>query len=111
MNQFRVIILPRADEDIERNARWWAENHDSPQAANWFFTVRRQILSLDTMPESYGLSAESDDFPCEIRDKFIGLGSKRSYRAVFTIREDAFSVLAVLRCAQDVLGPTDVELR
>jgi len=110
MQRFNVVILPRAEEDIERNATWWAENRDAAQAVEWFFTVRRQILSLETMPEIHGLSAENDDFPYEIRDRLIGLGSRRSYRAVFTIRGDTVYVLAVLRTTQDALRPTDVDL-
>ena len=44
MKEHSVIILPRAEEDIERNARWWAQHHDAAQAANyWLYTVRRQI--------------------------------------------------------------------
>lgn len=29
---YRVILLPRAERDIEANARWWAENHSVDQA-------------------------------------------------------------------------------
>lgn len=105
-----VVILPRAEEDIERNARWWAQHHDASQAADWFFSVRRQILALAELPERHGLSAENDHFPYEIRDKLVGLGSRRSYRAVFTIRDDTVYVLAVLRAAQDLLYPGDVDL-
>ena len=110
MKKHVVKILPRAEEDIERNARWWAEHHDVNQAVTWFHAVREQILSLDQFPDSNGLSAENDDFPYEIRDKLIGLGSRPSYRAVFTIRDDTVFVLAVLRGAQDYIRPDDVEM-
>lgn len=109
MNEFSVVILPKAEEDIERNARWWAENHDVDQAVKWFFAVRDQILSLKQQPESHGLSAENFDFPYDIRDKLIGLGARPSYRAVFTIRDETVYVLAVLRSSQDVLHPDDVD--
>ncbi len=110
MKVFRVTILPRAEEDIERNVRWWAEHHIAAEAANWFFTVRQQILALNQLPERHGLSAENDDFPYEIRDALIDLGSRRSYRAVFTIRDDTVFVVAVLRSAQDVLHASDIDL-
>jgi len=110
MKEFSVTILPRAEADIERNARWWAEHHDADQAVKWFYAARQQILSLKQMPESNGLSAENAEFPYEIRDKLIGLGSRRSYRAIFTIRDDEVLVLAVLRSAQDSLSPSDVEI-
>jgi plasmid stabilization system protein ParE len=110
MKEFSVTILPRAEADIERNARWWAEHHDADQAVKWFFAVREQVLSLKHMPKSNGLSAENAGFPYEIRDKLIGLGSRRSYRAIFTIRDDEVFVLAMLRSAQDSLSPSDVEI-
>jgi plasmid stabilization system protein ParE len=108
--KYAVTILPRADADIERNARWWTEHHDVDQAVRWFFAVRSQILSLEEFPESHALSVENDEFSCELREKLVGLGSRPSYRAVFTVRDNAVHVLAVLRAAQDRLQPGDVEL-
>jgi len=110
MTEFSVTILPRAEADVERNARWWAEHHDADQAATWFNTASEQILSLKLMPVSNELSIENDDFPYEIRDKLIGLGSRRSYRAVFTIRDKEVFVLAVLRTTQDSLTPSEVDV-
>lgn len=92
---FQIRVLPRAEADIERNAQWWADNHSVEQAARWFFTVREQLKTLRSFPESHGLSAENDDFPYEIRDKLVGLGSRPGYRAVFTIVEDTVHVLTV----------------
>lgn len=109
MNEYRVSILPRAVEDIERNANWWAENHDVAQASHWFEAVKEQILSLNQSPESHGLSSENDDFPYEIRDKLLGVGSHPTHRAVFTIREKTVFVIAVLGSAQRDLSPSDVE--
>jgi hypothetical protein len=37
--------------------------------------LSKQLKSLTTFPESHGLSPENDDFPYEIRDKVVGLGS------------------------------------
>lgn len=110
MSDYVVKIMPRAEQDIERNAQWWANNHDVNQAVKWFYAVRRQILSLADSPTSHGLSAENDDFPYEIRDKLIGLGSRPGFRAVFTVREHTVFVLAVLRGSQRPLRPGDVEL-
>ena len=110
MKMYVVKILPRAADDIERNAVWWADHHSVDQAIKWFDEVRRQILSLNRRPESHGLAEENDDFPYEIRNKLVGLGARRSYRAVFTIRDDVVFVLAVLHSAQDSLCPADVDL-
>lgn len=106
---YRLIILPQAKADVLRNAEWWAHHHSSEQAARWLDTVQSQLETIVDFPESHSVSAENDDFPYEIRDKLLGLGSRPSYRAAFTIRDDTVFVLTVRRSAQDVLRLSDVE--
>ena len=105
---FRVILLPRAEADIETNPQWWAKNHSVEQAARRFEAMHEQLRALADFPERNGPSAESDDFPYEIRDKLLGLGPRRGYRAVFTIRGDDVYVLTVRRASQGALRPDDV---
>ncbi|MBL8820053.1 MAG: type II toxin-antitoxin system RelE/ParE family toxin [Planctomyces sp.] len=79
------------------------------QALQWSDAIYDQIQTLTDFPESNSLSAENDDFPYEIRDKLVGLGSRPTYRAVFTIKDDTVFVLTVRRSAQDVLRQSEVE--
>ena len=44
----------------------------------------------------------------ELRDKLVGLGSRPSYRAVFTIRDDTVHVLTVRRGSQEPLHSVDL---
>lgn len=107
--KFRVSILPQARRDIDRNADWWAEHHSVEQALPWSDAVYDQLETLAEFPERNGLSSENGEFPYAIRDKLVGLGSRRSHRAVFTIKGDTVFVLSVRRGAQDILRPSDVE--
>jgi len=107
---FRIIILPRAEFDIEANARWWAENHSVEQAFQWFSVVHEQLKSLSEFPESYPLSAENGDFPCELRDRFLGLGTSTSHRAIFTIKNNTVYILTVRHTSRDVVRLTDIEI-
>jgi plasmid stabilization system protein ParE len=106
---YRLIILPQAKADVLRNAEWWALHHSSEQAARWLDTIQSQLESIADFPQSHSLSAENDDFPYEIRDKLLGLGSRSGYRAVFTIKDDTVYVLTVQRAAQDTLRPDQVD--
>ena len=106
---FRVAILPQARCDIDRNVEWWAEHHSVQQALRWSEAVYDQLETLATGPESHGLSAENGEFPYEIREKLVGLGSRPGYRAVFTIKDDTVYVLTIRRGAQDFLRPVDVK--
>lgn len=107
--KYRVTILPQAREDVQRNAEWWAHHHSSEQAARWLDTIQSQLESIADFPEMHSLSVENGDFPYELRDKLLGVGSRPSYRAIFTIKGDTVFVLTVRRSAQDVLRPSDVE--
>lgn len=105
---FRVTVLPQAKGDVKRNAKWWADHHSAERAARWLDTVETQLESLKDFPESHSLSAENDEFPYEIRDKLVGLGSRPRYRAVFTIKGDEVYVLTVQAAEQDRLTPDSV---
>ena len=102
---YRLIILPQAKVDVLRNAEWWAHHHSSEQAAIWLDTIQSQLESLADFPESHSLSAENDEFPYEIRDKLLGLGSRPGYRAVFTLKDDTVYVLPAAAARIEVLKP------
>lgn len=106
---FRIVLLPRAEADLEANARWWAENHSLEQAMRWLEAMHVQLKSLAQFPERNGLSRENDDFSYEIRDKPLGLGPRPSYRAVITIKDHTVFVLTVRRASQDALRPDQVD--
>lgn len=108
---YRVIILPQAHADIDRNADWWAHHHSLEQAQRWCEAIYNQLESLRQFPASYSRSPENNDFPVELRDKRIGLGSRPDYRAVFTIQDQTVTVLAVLRLSQDRLRPDESDIR
>lgn len=105
---YRVIILSQARGDIDRNAEWWADHHSLDEALRWSDRVYEQLGTLTLFPESHSLSAENDEFSYEIREKFVGLGSRPSYRAVFTIKEGTVYVLTVRRCSEDRLHSSGI---
>jgi plasmid stabilization system protein ParE len=104
---FRVIVLPQAKADIARNARWWAANHSVDQALDWLEAVEIQMQKLSENPERFGVSPENDIFSFEIRHMLVGLGNRKSYRAVYTVKEDAVFVLTVRRGEEDSLRARD----
>ena len=106
---FRVTILPQAQSDIDRNADWWADRHSVEQAIRWSDAIYDQLETLREFPERHPLAAENDEFPYEIREKLVGLGSRLGYRAVFTTKDDVVFVLTLRAAEEDRLKSTDVD--
>ena len=104
-----VRYTDQANADLFRNAHWWARNHSLDEALAWECAIEQQILTLHEMPERHGLAPENEDFPYEIRQKLVGSGPRPSYRAVFTIHENAVYVLTIRRGSQDALTPDEVD--
>ena len=67
---------------------------------------------LQRFVESHSLSAENDDFPCEIRDSVVRRGSSSRYRAVFPVKSDEVFVLTVRApmCHPEWEAPIAVQL-
>jgi len=108
---FRLVIHDDAREDINRNADWWAEHHSLNQALVWFDAIYEQLETLRELPERHPLAVENPKFPFDIHEKLIGVGSRPSYRAIFTIQGDVVHVLTIQRAAQGVVGPEDISFR
>ena len=106
--KYHVIMEEPAITEIEQNARWWAEHYSSRQALVWYDAAVDAIYSLESQPERHALSPENQEFDYEIRDLLFGIGSRPSYRAVFTIQGNAVHVLTVRRAAQDAIAPDDL---
>lgn len=101
--------MPQARGDIDRNADWWAKHHSVEQALRWSDAIYDQLEALRDSPKSYSLAGENDEFPYEIRQKLVGLGSRLGYRAVFTIKHEEVFVLTVQAAEQDRLTTHDVD--
>jgi hypothetical protein len=107
--KYRVVLHPFVVEDIRRNAVWWAEHHSSEEAVEWFDYAFASLESLEEFPASQPLAMENEDFPYELRNLLFGFGSRPSYRALFTVRDDVVHVLTVQYGAQNVVRPPDID--
>lgn len=106
---FALLVTDRARADIFRNAVWWAENHSPVQAIVWFDAIYEQLESLRLMPERFPLAPENGLVDIELREMPLGVGSRPSYRAVFTIQTKEVHVLTVRRASQDAITAADIE--
>ena len=105
----KVQISMRAMLDIQRNAEWWASHHSRSQAAEWFYRVYDQLEAISNAPLSYGVSAENGMFPFEVREALIGLGKRKSYRAIFRVQDNYITIYRVVRAAEGTIEADDLE--
>jgi plasmid stabilization system protein ParE len=106
---YGLVLTARARADILRNAEWWAENRSPDQALAWFDSIYEQLEGLRRMPERFPLAPENGSVEVEIREMPLGIGSRPSYRAVFTIKPLEVHVLTVRRASQDALPTEGIE--
>lgn len=103
-DEYRVILQPEAVEDMETSYSY-IERQQSTEAANtWATGLMDAINSLKMMPLRCPLARENAAFPVEIRQLLHGKRS-RTYRIIFTIRNDTVSILHIRSSAQDDLKP------
>lgn len=105
---FEIQIAEAAHDDITRNAVWWAEHHSYDQAIRWRDAIYQQLESLRKAAERHALAVENPQFNYDLREKLVGLGNQRGYRALFTIREQTVYVLAIHRATQGTVHPDDL---
>ncbi|MBF0132434.1 MAG: type II toxin-antitoxin system RelE/ParE family toxin [Magnetococcales bacterium] len=98
MKRFKVIVMPNAQNDIQK-AFAWLEEENPVHAEQWIREIRERILALETLPESHAIAPESAVFECDIRQILIGRGTP--WRVFFTVDGDQVQILHVRHGRQD----------
>ena len=96
---YRVILQPRAEEDIRRAAFWIRDRSKSPAALRWARGLRAKIATLKSNPGRCPVDPDSAAYGAEVRLLLYG---RRGgvYRVLFTIQGNAVRVLTVRHSAQ-----------
>ena len=108
MTRFTVNILPRAEQDFESLYLWIYEQSPSG-AASWFNAYQQSLTSLETQPTSHSLAPEDEHHAEEIRQLLFRTPRGKTYRALFTIREDQVYLLHLRGPGQDVMTAEDIQ--
>ena len=102
MKRCRVVVTPRAMDDIRDTYEWFLTENPL-HARRWLDGIRRRILALDTLPESHPVAPESDAFDCEVRQLLLGRGTP--WRVFFTVERTMVRVLHVRHGSRDHWRP------
>lgn len=101
---YRVIIQPRAEQDIQQAALYILEQSKSPATAQrWARSIRAKLDTLRFHPLRCPIDPDSDAYGTEVR--LLLYGRKRSrYSILFTVQSDMVRVLTVRHAAQRGIG-------
>ena len=100
----RVILQPRAVNDIHSAAQWIREKSQSPAVAlRWVHGIRSKIATLANQPLRCPIDPDSEAYGEEVRLLLHGKQGNR-YRILFAIQGDAVHILTVRHTAQRTLN-------
>lgn len=105
---YQVIVLPKARDEMYRDALWWSEHRSADQAARWLAGFEDAINNLANDADTHPLARENGNFSFELRQKTFGLGPKPTHRAIFEISGDKVLVHGVRHLARRDIGPDDL---
>lgn len=99
---YRVIIQPRAEQDILDSARYILDQSKSSEATlRWVRGIRAKIDTLKYHPLRCPI--DSDTYGGEVRTLLFGK-KRGQYRVLFTIHDDDVRVLTVRPSARRGIG-------
>jgi plasmid stabilization system protein ParE len=104
---FRVRILPRAANDLDRTISW-IEKRSVEGAKRWFSAFDAAVNRVLRNPESYSYAAENDDLDMELREFQFKTRKGKVYRAVFQIRDDEVCILRIRGPGQADITESDL---
>jgi len=100
---YKVIIEPHAEKDIE-NAFYWIAEHSRSSAEKWYRNLMETIISLEKFPDRCPKAMESEAFQDIILQLLYGK-NRNMYRILFTIQGNNVHVLHIRHCAQGYIEP------
>lgn len=102
---YRVVLTDRAARDLDEAYRWCAEQ--APETAvGWYNGFVDALNSLAHNPERCPVAAETQKLSVEVRQLLYG--QRRSYRALFLVREETVVVLHIRHTARRTPTPGDL---
>jgi plasmid stabilization system protein ParE len=101
-DQFRLLVLPRAEEDVAVIYSWLHDRSPSG-AARWLQAFEVATSRITQAPLEFALAPEATILGQPVRQVLFKTPKGRTYRAVFLISNDVISVLRVRGPGQPTL--------
>ena len=107
---FRVIIQPRAFDDLDEAYQYLSTRYSAATATAWYNGFLDSLYSLGENPLRFGYARENHKFAGEIR-QLLYRRHKTVHRALYTVEDDAVRILCIRHSAQRDVRPEDISGR
>ncbi|MBL8851041.1 MAG: type II toxin-antitoxin system RelE/ParE family toxin [Planctomycetaceae bacterium] len=107
---YRVVLLRRAANDVDRIAAWIAER-SVPGAASWIIAYEAAVQRLVENPTGYALADDLDlSIDLKVRQFLFKTRRGSTYRGVFVVVDDEVRVLRICGPGEPPLTADEVGL-
>jgi plasmid stabilization system protein ParE len=107
--RFPVLIMPRAERDIDSIFSWLLER-SANGARNWLNALDGALDRMSSSPNSLAMAAEASSVSPDLKQCLFKTRQGRTYRAVFIVEDDTVVVLRVRGPGQPPLQPDELDL-
>lgn len=91
-----VRFVAKASADVDSVLHWFINERNAPEAAiKWRNSLRSAVQKLEVSAHSFGFAPENPHVKYELHQLVFKAGRSRSYRLVYTIKDDEVLVLRV----------------
>lgn len=108
---YQVIVQESAFADLRAILRRYERNSDDAMTATRFYEDwLRVIESLTLLPESHSRAQEDQGNPITVRNAMVGVGPKKTHRAIFVVIDNRVRIARVVHMRHDLLSFDDLML-
>lgn len=104
-----VEVLPRAEQQVYSNSRWWAETHSVTQSVRWLSEFEGALAILSHSADRYPFAVEAHRIGLPVRQLNFGVGSRPTHRIVFSFNDSTVFVHGVYHASQRPLRRKDFD--
>ena len=104
---YRVIIQPRAFDDLDKAYEYLSTRYSAQTATAWYNGFIETLYSLSENPLRFGYARENHKFAAEIR-QLLYRRHKNVHRALYAVEGDAVRILCIRHSAQRDVTPEDI---
>lgn len=104
---YDIVIMPRAQKDMQDAVDWWKANRSVEQAESWYLKILAAIETLSHMPDRCRVIQGTERLGRDVHQLLFGVGSKPTHRIYFGIDGETVTIYRVSHTSQNLAQGQD----